>query len=242
MVLVIPAEGDSVSTERWYVMALKKHYDIPLKNIEVFDYGAERILPLEIFDAADGLFFERYPLENNWEIHAQAGFGAYIAYLLLCRYPTRIRRVFFVGGAPCNAMTGIARFFHRVFVTWWYRSPFEFFADDPNPHKDPIIESIKVSSTASMRANPELYYKQLITIGRWIIPDDWEVRSGTEAYFVPNGKAPFPSWWNNTYDNKLAKIEWLKHGVFYTNQPGDGFSLYSMMPAEALFKVMDEVR
>ncbi|MBR0403232.1 hypothetical protein IJI55_01635 [Candidatus Saccharibacteria bacterium] len=242
MVLVIPAEGDSASTEQWYVMALRRHYNIPLKNIKVFDYEAGRIIPLDIIAAADQLFLEDYPAVYNWEIHAQAGFGAYIAYILLHRYPKRIKRVFFVGGAPCNAMTGIAKLFHRVLIRWWYKSPFQFFADDPNPRKDPIIGLIKDSSTAAMRADPKLYCEQILTIGRWKLPDNWTVSRNIKAYFVPNGKAPFPSWWNNTYDNKLAKAEWLKHDVFHTRQPGDGFSLYSMMPAKALFTVMDEVR
>lgn len=240
--LVIPAEGDSVSTERWYVEALCRHYRAQRKDVAIFNYTGNLNIGLGVAFDVEHFFNDLHPRDSGWEIHAQGGFGAYVAYIMICRYGARIRRVFFVGGAPAKAMSGIAKFFHRIFIRWWYNSRFEFFADDPNPNKDKTIQMIKDSSTATMRANPELYRNQILAIGHWKVPHGWLPKHSIRAYFVPNGKAPFPEWWNNTYRYGAAIDTWLEHGVTPTPRPGGGFSFYSLMPAGELFKVMDHVR
>lgn len=241
-IIVIPAEGDSVATEQWYVNALMEHYASIGRTLRVivFDYAATRCddtaLNIQVRN-----FFATHHVENA-EIHAQAGFGASIAFRMLAVYSDRISRVFFVGGAPSDAMTGIAKFFHRHLSRLWYRSPIAFFADDPNPTNDPQLDLIRASSTAAMRENPLRYRNQLVHIGTWRIPTDWQVPHNSYAYFVPNGQTVRPKWWDNTFDNAKAAKIWAAHGVASTRQPGGYFSLYNMMPAAELFKVMDEVR
>lgn len=240
--LVIPAEGDSVATEQWYVADLCKYYQMPLTQCHVFEYRGDYQISKGMTRDIDYFFTKLHPNDNNYEIHAQGGFGAYVACRMLARFPKRIKRVFFVGGAPCQVMTPIAKFFHRLFIRWWYHLPIEFFADDPNPLRDPVIEMIKASSTSTMRADPKLYCNQILAIGHWSLHRDWKVPRNVAAYFVPNGKAPFPSWWNNTYNNTAAIAEWRKHDVLATLRPGGTFSFYSMMPTDELFKVMDVTR
>ncbi len=246
-IIVIPAEGDAPETEERYVEALKRHFEEKRKQavrVLVFRHRTEdtcSVMASTKIEISD--FLWRFDFEKA-EIHAQGGLGAYVACEFLRVCPERIARVFMVGGAPCDAMTGIAKFFHRKFVRFWYRIQWAvpFFADDPNPEKDAIIEAIKVSSTATMQRNPELYREQLLLLGRWRLPEDWQAPEGCEVFFVPNGEAVRLKWWDNTYNDQKARVVWRKHGARITAQPGRHFSFYSMMPAEALFEVMDEVR
>lgn len=248
IVVVIPAEGDSSETASWYAEAVVEHYGRqPKRNLTVYTYNPAEVLNWRSDDELDRSLerFCRPFWHQAVEIHAQAGLGALIA----CRIfelelvEQNASRCFFVGGASCEAMTGIAKFFHRYFAHWWYWSHIPFFADDPNPQRDPTIAAIKRSSTRTMRANPRRYRDQLVRIGHWF-PNDfhlWRILP-YRTWFVPNGKAPWPQWWNNTYNNARAIAFWARCTVRSTDQPGNGFSLYSMMPADALFQAMDSVR
>jgi len=264
-ILVIPAEGDSIETEQWYVNELEKHYGRECK-IVVFDYGQNP-------NVREGIYQQIRKYEKDYdfrdlEVHAQGGLGAYTACQMMLLWDfgkarRRIRRVFFVGGAPSSAMTWVAKLFHRYFVYLWYLLPIPFFADDPNPHRDPVVDQIRASSTRTMRANPKLYRNQLAFIGNWgkdSVVFEFAKRTlnlwvGTlnqdknrslhepcECYFIPNGDTVRPKLWDNTYDQERAAIVWAQNGVKTLSQPQDNFSFYSMMPAEALFKVMDVVR
>lgn len=265
-ILVIPAEGDSAETEQWYVKRLKKHYGEEV-GVIVFDYSQNSNVEEGVREKI-AEYAERYELQNI-EIHAQGGLGAYTTCEMLRLWDfgktnqRKIKRIFFVGGAPSSVMTWIAKLFHRYFAYIWYWLPIPFFADDPNPHDDPITDQIRASSTHTMQANPKLYRNQLALIGNWgrdsvainFAKQDLDKWMGTlgekkpdalcetcECYFVPNGDTVRPKWWDNTYNQERAISVWAQNGVKTTSQPGNNFSFYSMMPAEALFKVMDEVR
>ena len=235
--LVIPAEGDSVETERWYVQNLKAHY--PYSWVYVFRYNGDRDINIGIRDSVRN-FHEEMPA-ISFEIHAQGGFGAAVASYLAMHYPENVEYIFFIGGAPSTAMPKIAKFFHCWLSRLWYLSKIPFFADDPNPRHDPIISRIKRYSTKTMRKNPELYRNQLIFIGYWIPPKSWQLPYRV-GFFIPNGKTVRPAWLDNSYDNKKAAELWKIHNVTTTPAPGNYFSFYSMMPTDALFKVMDSVR
>lgn len=241
-IVVIAAEGDSAKTEQWYLKALKEHYQKSGKEVRalVLTHSSTTCTPSSLARCVKAFFVQHNVF--NIEIHAQAGLGASLAYQMLELRPDRIRRVFFVGGAPSNAMTGIAKIFHRYLSRLWYLSHIPFFADDPNPARDPIIDKIRASSTAAMRENPLRYRNQLVHIGTWQLPPHWRVPNTCDAYFVPNGETVRPHWWDNSFNNVRASQIWAEHGVKTTRRPGGYFSLYSMMPASELFKVMDEVR
>lgn len=239
-ILVIPAEGDSPETEQWYVRKLEATY----KEARVLVFDNTVVASRNWRDLEGRMqrkvyaFLQSYPREyGKMEIHAQGGFGAYVATLFM-GYPEFVERVFFVGGAPCIAMTWIAKFFHRSFVKLWYCLPIPFFADDPNPTNDAEIKEIKASSTKFMRANPLLYRNQLLWIGHWAPEYRW--RANCPAYFVPNGDVvKAPKWWDNTYNNELATKVWEQYGVAVLEKPGQNFSFYSMMPAKAFFVIRD---
>lgn len=248
-VIVIPAEGDSRETEIWYIKALKTYYKKVHKmtlEVLVFEHGLDGRYEDDVFTGTClGVrdFAQRYAFRKA-EIHAQGGLGACAAYEFLRYCPERISRVFMVGGAPCEAMTWVAKGFHLGFIRFWYRirKIVPFFADDPNPENDETIAKIKDSSTKTMRARPKLYRNQLLCIGSWSPTKDWQVPKGCQVYFVPNGETVRPRLWDNTYDNQKAEEAWARHGVLATRRPGGYFSFYSMMPARELFAVMDEVR
>lgn len=241
-VLVIPAEGDSVETMQWYIKKLCGFHGDKIRVL-VFDNkvvpdrnwrNLGEIMQQKVETFAYGYFKK----DTKVEIHAQGGFGAYVAYLFMSSYSSLISSVFFVGGAPSPAMTPIAKFFHKFFVKIWYYAPIPFFADDPNPMNDPDIRRIKQSSTKFMRENALLYRNQLLWIGHWTLPEKW--RALCPAYFVPNGDTVRPKWWDNTYSEEKAMLIWKNHWVGATEKPGNYFSFYSMMPAEELFAVMQK--
>ena len=252
-VLVIPAEGDSAETEQWYVTKLKEYYlqqECQI-DVKIFEYTADLDIGRGITEQVK--YYSQMLELSDFEIHAQGGLGAYVACRMMQTFrPGCIRRIFFVGGGPSPAMTWIAKFFHRYFVYLWYLLPIPFFADDPNPHHDPIIAQIRQSSTSTMRANPKLYRNQLAFIGNWAKGASVSefrqslggsyVLSNCPCYIVPNGKTKYLKWWNNTYSEKKLKQYWKKCGVIQTKQPQNYFSFYSMMPAEELFQVMDQTR
>lgn len=256
-ILIIPAEGDSAMTERWYAEDLKAHY--PDANIVILLFGQYVGKPLSRHDLKKySLFGNRvnvsmrlyvsdaiheFFLKTNmdrFEIHAQGGFGAYVAQMILEKFPERVKRVFLLGGAPSDAMGWHQKLFHRHISRFWYFSKIPFFADDPNPYHDEKIAKIRDSSTAAMRGNPELYRDQLVHLGTWRLDDGW--KTDKEVYFVPNGKTVRASWLDNSYNNKKAAKIWKSHNVKVTRQPSKNWSFYSLMPSEALFEVMDEVR
>lgn len=260
--IVIPAEGDSSEVEIWYIDVLKTHYrrkyhtEIEVlvfehdNSAEAVKYGIAVSTQIRVREFINKHKFGRA------EIHAQAGLGSYVAYEFLrycelqnepgfCGRKISLTNVFMIGGAPSDAMTWAARWFRRYFSYFWYhiRWLVPFFADDPpNPECQEEIDKIKAVSTRVMRANPELYRDQLAFLGYWCIPDDWRVPDGVKVWFVPNGEVLRSKLRDNTYDDLVARACWEKHEVKITAQPGKNFSLYSMMPAKALFKVMDEVR
>ena len=139
-------------------------------------------------------------------------------------------------------MTPIAKIFHRYISRLWRFSRAPFFADDPNPTHNETIAKIRQSSTEFMRRYPDFYCAQLVHIGRWNPDPGWTMPKSCKGYFVPNGDTVRPKWWDNTYNNKAAKKEWHKHGVYSTDKPGGFFSFYSMMPSEELHLIMDSVR
>ncbi len=253
-IIVIPAEGDSVETEAVYVRRLKNYYNKEhheQPNILVFEHdytseNAQDVVLSTIFRVRE--FTEEYlatkKRRGEVEIHAQGGLGALVACEFLYYCPGRIDTVFMVGGAPCDAMTWVAKVFHQKLIYFWYafRWLIPFFADDPNPTNDAAIEEIKVSSTTVMRTFPKVYRNQLAAIGEWHLPSDWQVPRGCKVYYVPNGETVRPKWWDNTYDDAKAKAFWVQRGVLLTERPGNNFSFYSLMPARELFKVMDKVR
>lgn len=261
-IVVIPAEGDSAETEIWYVKALKQHYKIARRKrpkILVFEHdssaeavklGVALSTQLSVYE-----FIRRHHL-GKVEIHAQGGLGAYVACEFLRQYelqrdsedrkkgmiPTN---VFMIGGASSETMTWIAAYFHRWHIRLWYRirKIIPFFADDPpNSKCDEEIAKIRASSTQVMRANPELYRDQILCIGNWRIAKDWKVPRDVNVWYVPNGKTLRSKMRDNSYDDEKAKASWLRHGALITGQPEDNFSFYTMMPAQALFQVMDDVR
>ena len=235
-ILIIPAEGDSIETETWYKKDVQCHYGA---KIYVLDIEPDLNISRGV-DASIEKFFCNH--HDSFEIHAQGGFGAYVAYRILCLFPNNIAKVFFIGGAPSDSMTSIARLFHKYLSRLWYFSRIPFFADDPNPTRDEAIKMIKNSSTKTMRANPKYYCAQLVHIGTWKLDDAWMPPNGCDAFFVPNGDTVRPKWWDNTYNNELAKASWKKHGVQSTEKPLNHFSFYSLMPSKSLFDVMDSVR
>lgn len=233
-ILIIPAEGDSVETESWYAKDVSYHYGT--SQVQIFQYNGNRSIINGIQESVTDFFDQN---EGKFEIHAQGGFGAAVAYEMAMYRPSQIERIFFIGGAPCTAMRFIQRVFHRYLSRLWYFSKIPFFADDPNPSNDEVIAAIKQSSTDCMRADPLLYCNQLRLIG------DWEPKKclkNIEAYFIPNGDSPRPDWWDNSYDNKKAAKIWESYGVKPLPKPGGGFSFYSLMPSEELFKVLDTVK
>ena len=233
-ILIIPAEGDSVDTESWYVNDVSCHY--ATNQVQIFQYNGNRSVIDGIRESVAD-FFDKH--EGKFEIHAQGGFGAAVAYEMALYRPSQIARIFFIGGAPCTAMRFIQRVFHTHLSRLWYFSKIPFFADDPNPHNDEVIAAIKQSSTDCMRKDPLLYCNQLGLIGRWVPKKRLE---NIEAYFIPNGDSLRPDWWDNSYDNKKATQIWESYGVKPLPKPGGGFSFYSLMPSEELFKVLDTVR
>ena len=239
--LIIPAEGDSPETEYWYAAKLQRYYDC--NSISVLSHSNNYDIGSGIFESIRQFFNEDRARRNSvFEVHAQGGLGAACAYFMARRYPENIERIFFIGGAPANAMTTPAKLFHRYVSLAWYYSKIPYFADDPNPENDKTIAKIKASSTKTMRRDPKLYCNQLRFIGEWNPMSRWRVPKNIEAFFVPNGDTVRPKWWDNTYDNKKAKSIWSKYGVKSTQKPAYNFSFYSMMPAEALFEVMDIAR
>ena len=232
-ILIIPAEGDSVDTESWYANDISHHYST---HVQIFQYNGDNLIVRGIRESVVNFFNEHH---ERFEIHAQGGFGAAVAYEMAIYRSNQIARIFFIGGAPCTAMRLIQKMFHR-YISWlWYYSKIPFFADDPNPYKDGKIAAIKQSSTSCMRANPLLYRNQLMFIGRWKPERHLE---NTEAYFIPNGDSPRPGWWDNSYNNEKAARIWGEYGVKPLPKPGGGFSFYSLMPSENLFKVLDNTR
>ena len=233
-ILIIPAEGDSVDTESWYATDVSRHYDT--NQVQIFQYNGNKSITNGIQESiAD--FFNQH--DNKFEIHAQGGFGAAVAYEMALYRPDQIERIFFIGGAPCTAMRLIQKVFHKYLSRLWYFSKIPFFADDPNPSNDEVIAAIKQSSTDCMRADPLLYCNQLRLIGEW---EPKKCLENIEAYFVPNGDSLRPDWWDNSYDNKKAAQIWENYGVKSLPKPSGGFSFYSLMPSEELFKVLDTVR
>lgn len=232
-ILIIPAEGDSVDTESWYANDILRHYDV--ERLYIFQYNGNRSVSVGIQESVVNFFKEH---DELFEIHAQGGFGAAVAYAMAIYRPNQIARIFFLGGAPCTAMRVIQKVFHRYLSWLWYFSKIPFFADDPNPCRDEKIAAIKQSSTDCMRADPLLYRNQLMMIGRWK-PD--RRLENIEAYFIPNGESTRPDWWDNSYNNKKASRVWKEYGVESLPKPGGKFSFYSLMPSEELFKVLDSV-
>lgn len=233
-ILIIPAEGDSVETESWYAKDVSYHYGT--SQVQIFQYNGNKSITRGIQESVADFFNQH---EEKFEIHAQGGFGAAVAYEMAMYRPSQIERIFFIGGAPCTAMRFIQKIFHKYLSRLWYFSKIPFFADDPNPSNDEVIAAIKQSSTDCMRADPLLYCNQLRLIG------DWEPKKclkNIEAYFIPNGDSPRPDWWDNSYDNKKAAKIWESYGVKPLPKPGGGFSFYSLMPSEELFKVLDTVK
>ena len=233
-ILIIPAEGDSVETESWYAKDVSYHYGT--SQVQIFQYNGNKSIIDGIRESVAD-FFDQH--EGKFEIHAQGGFGAAVAYEMALYRPSQIARIFFIGGAPCTAMRFIQRVFHTHLSRLWYFSKIPFFADDPNPNNNEVIAAIKKSSTACMRADPLLYCNQLRLIGEW---KPKKCLEDIEAYFIPNGDSPRPDWWDNSYDNKKAAQIWESYGVKPLPKPGGGFSFYSLMPSEELFKVLDTVR
>ena len=233
-ILIIPAEGDSVDTESWYVNDVSCHY--ATNQVQIFQYNGNRSIINGIQESVTDFFDQN---EGKFEIHAQGGFGAAVAYEMAMYRPSQIERIFFIGGAPCTAMRFIQRVFHRYLSRLWYFSKIPFFADDPNPNNDEVIAAIKQSSTDCMRTDPLLYCNQLGLIGRWVPKKRLE---NIEAYFIPNGDSLRPDWWDNSYDNKKAAQIWALYGVKSLPKPSGGFSFYSLMPSKELFKVLDSVR
>lgn len=233
-ILIIPAEGDSVETESWYAKDVSCHYDT--SQVQIFQYNGNRSIINGIQESVTDFFDQN---EGKFEIHAQGGFGAAVAYEMAMYRPSQIERIFFIGGAPCTAMRFIQRVFHRYLSRLWYFSKIPFFADDPNPNNDEVIAEIKQSSTDCMRADPLLYCNQLRLIGEW---KPKKCLDDIEAYFIPNGNSPRPDWWDNSYDNKKAAQIWESYGVKSLPKPSGGFSFYSLMPSKELFKVLDSVR
>lgn len=233
-ILIIPAEGDSVDTESWYATDISRHYGT--NQVQIFQYNGNRSIINGIRESVAD-FFDQH--EEKFEIHAQGGFGAAVAYEMAMYRPSQIERIFFIGGAPCTAMRFIQRVFHRYLSRLWYFSKIPFFADDPNPNNDEVIAAIKQSSTDCMRKDPLLYCNQLGLIGRWVPKKRLE---NIEAYFIPNGDSLRPDWWDNSYDNKKAAQIWALYGVKSLPKPSGGFSFYSLMPSKELFKVLDSVR
>lgn len=233
-IVVIPDGGDWPSTERWYADEVCRHYgEYPL----IFEYEDGKTIARGIQRSIN-----RFLKKNlgTFELHAQGGFGAMVAWEMAKCAPERIERIFFIGGAPSEAMGWLQGLFHRHISRLWYISPIPFFADDPNPNNDPKIAAIKKSSTECMRKNPRLYMRQLVAIGWW--NPDSVLDSRVEAYFIPNGKSHRPGWWDNSVNNVLAAKIWPRYGVKPLRRPEGGFSFYSLMPAEELFAVMDSVR
>lgn len=233
-ILIIPAEGDSVETESWYAKDVSYHYGT--SQVQIFQYNGNKSITRGIQESVADFFNQH---EEKFEIHAQGGFGAAVAYEMAMYRPSQIERIFFIGGAPCTAMRFIQKIFHKYLSRLWYFNKIPFFADDPNPSNDEVIAAIKQSSTDCMRADPLLYCNQLRLIG------DWEPKKclkNIEAYFIPNGDSPRPDWWDNSYDNKKAAKIWESYGVKPLPKPGGGFSFYSLMPSEELFKVLDTAK
>lgn len=260
-IIIIPAEGDSAETEIWYIKSLKRHYKIARRKqpeILVFEHdNSDAAMKLGVAVSTQLKVYE-FIREHSFEIaeiHAQGGLGAFVACEFLRYYAMQddpeyfgrriaLSNVFLIGGAPSEAMTPIARWFHRSFVKFWYyiRWAVPFFADDPpNPECDEEITKIRVSSTRVMQANPKLYRDQLLCIGEWRIANGWQVPDGVNVWYVPNGETLRPKLWDNTYDDAKARACWQEHGVQVTARPGRHFSFYSMMPAYALFEVMAKV-
>ena len=233
-ILIIPAEGDSVETESWYAKDISRHYGT--NQVQIFQYNGNRSIINGIQESVTDFFDQN---EGKFEIHAQGGFSAAVAYEMAMYRPSQIERIFFIGGAPCTAMRFIQRVFHRYLSHLWYISKIPFFADDPNPHNDEVIAAIKQSSTDCMRRDPLLYCNQLGLIGRWVPEKRLE---NVEAYFIPNGDSLRLDWWDNSYDNKKAAQIWESYGVKSLPKPSGGFSFYSLMPSKELFKVLDSVR
>ena len=244
--IIIPAEGDSPETAAFYAQEAHHHYP-QFETIQIFDHTTIPYWPIcgrnleldEKIQILSQLYYDQ-PIE----VHAQGGLGAAIACRLfrLGHFDLACSSCFFIGGAPCETMSLPAKFFHRIFATIWYWSPFPYFADDPNPTKNPTIQSIKQLSTAAMRHDPRRYRDQLYYISHWrpVVPE--VIALPPYSWFVPNGEPPAPKWWHNTYQNDRAKAVWAELGIRSTPQPQHGFSFYSLIPATDLFIVMDAVR
>lgn len=120
-ILIIPAEGDSVETESWYAKDVSCHYDT--SQVQIFQYNGNRSVIDGIRESVADFFDEH---EGKFEIHAQGGFGAAVAYEMALYRPSQIARIFFIGGAPCTAMRFIQRVFHRYLSHLWYISKIPF--------------------------------------------------------------------------------------------------------------------
>lgn len=255
-ILVIPAEGDSPDTEQWYVKKLKKRYGEGL-NVIVFEPSQNPNICQGIHESVDR-FLRSYgqseqTISQNQkkskvqklEIHAQAGLGSFIAFTMF-NHPLSsnyIERIFFIGGAPKQAMTKSAFVFHRYFSWIWYFLPIPFFADDPNPTKSFEVDCIRKSSTAWMRLHPKLYRNQLRQLSYWELSKDWyRWATDLDCCFIPNGISQRLALRDQTYNNNKAIRIWSERGVRIAKQPGDNFSMYNLSPADALFDVMDHER
>lgn len=240
-ILVIPAEGNAARTVRQYILSLKQHYGEEAKVI-VFEYNHSPDIKESIRNRI--LEYAECHELQNLEIHAQGGLGAYVACHMILLWDFgkakhKIRRIFFIGGAPSSAMTWTAKMFHRCLV---YFLPVCFFTDAHVGHK--------------------LYRKQLALIGNWgrdSIAFEFDKRdlaiwvsaldrnaydvpcAPWECYFVPNGKKT-SSWWDSVYDQEKAIAAWAKINIDATRQPDERFGFHNMTPVEALFRVMDEIR
>lgn len=249
MVLVIPAEGDSAETELWYLQGLQNYYSQNGQSAPIVHVYRDTSTATNLAEVRRSIrnFFQNFDSELGYkaiglEVHAQGGYGAIVLYIMAIDYPDRINYGFFIGGAPGNTMTPIAKVFHTVIARLWYWSHIPFFADDPNPHRATVVESIRASSTRTMNQDRRKYCRQLNLLAKWRIQDSVHFGWKPQLFFVPNGLTVRPTWWDNTYDDEKARAEWVKHGVTVTNRPKSYFSFYSLYPWDELFKVMDEAR
>lgn len=249
MIIVIPAEGDSADTELWYIRGLQKYYSQNGQPEPVVHVYRDTSTAQTLADVRRSVqsFFQHLDSELGYEatdleVHAQGGYGAIVLHIMAIDYPDRIKHGFFIGGAPSNAMTLVAKIFHALIARLWYWSHIPFFADDPNPHRAIEVESIRASSTRTMNQDRLKYCRQLNLIARWTIQDSVRLGWKPKLFFVPNGLTTRPTWWDNTYNDEKSRAIWVKHGVTVTSRPKSNFSFYSLYPWDELFKVMDEVR
>ncbi len=255
-ILVIPSEGNSPDTEQWYIKKLKERYGKEL-NVIVFEPSQNPNICQGVHESVDHFlrsYGQSWPATSQnhkeskiqkLEIHAQAGIGSFTAFTLY-NHPLAhayIERIFFIGGAPRQAMTKPAFLLHRYLSWIWYFSPIPFFAGNLNPTRSFEMECIRKRSTTCMRQHPRLYRNQLVHLSNWTLPKDWyRWATDPDCFFVPNGASERSFRLDRTYDNERAIEIWSDHGVMITKPPEDNFSMYNLSPANALFDVMDHER